>query len=222
MPGYRRRVNQRLAGLSGLGFVVIYFTYMVMLEPPDISVPSSEVVDYWADSGNRAEAIVTATMCGTAVLLFVGFVVGLAQRLDDGGAAGPGHAARVAGAITATLLLVGGALFAAPALALSLNSNEPVPMDEELGLAIRTASFVAHPVMLWFTGMGAAALVAATTAGRKALGWRRWTAFVGWPLVVALLAPLVFFVLVILLLWTAVVSVWMLIFPRTVAQVTRA
>jgi hypothetical protein len=221
MPGYRREMNQRLGGLCGLGFVVLYFAYMVMLNPPDISVPSSEVVDYWADSGNRAEAIVTATMCGTAVLLFVGFVVGLAQRLDDGGAAGPGHATRVAGAITATLLLMGGALFAAPALALSLN-NESVPMDEELGLAIRTSSFVAHPVMLWFSGMGAAALVAATTAGRQALGWRRWTAVGGWPSVVALLAPLAFAVLLILLLWTAVVSVWMLIFPRTAAQVTRA
>jgi hypothetical protein len=174
MPGYRREMNQRLGGLCGLGFVVLYFAYMVMLNPPDISVPSSEVVDYWADSGNRAEAIVTATMCGTAVLLFVGFVVGLAQRLDDGGAAGPGHATRVAGAITATLLLMGGALFAA------------------------------------------------TTAGRQALGWRRWTAVVGWLSVVALLAPLAFAVLLILLLWTAVVSVWMLIFPRTAAQVTRA
>jgi hypothetical protein len=214
-------MNQRLGGLCGLGFVVLYFAYMVLLDPPDISVPSREAVDYWADSGNRVEAVVAATICGAAVLLFVGFVVGLAQRLDDGGAPGPGHAARVAGGITATLLLVAAAMFAAPALALSLN-NEPVPMDEELGLAIRTASFVAHPVMLWFTGMGAAALVAATTAGRKALGWRRWTAFVGWASVVALLAPLVFVVLLILLLWTAAVSVWMLIFPRPAAQVTRA
>jgi hypothetical protein len=139
MPGYRREMSQRLGGLCGLGFVILYFAYLVMLDPPDISVPSSEVVDYWADSGNRAEAIVTATMCGTA-----------------------------------TLPLMGGAL------------------------------------------------VAATTAGRKALGWRRWTAFVGWLSVVALLAPLAFAVLLILLLWTAVVSVWMLIFPRTAAQVTRA
>ena len=115
MPGYRREMSQRLGGLC------------------------SEVVDYWADSGNRAEAIVTVTMCGTA-----------------------------------TLPLMGGAL------------------------------------------------IAATTAGRKALGWRRWTAFVGWLSVVALLAPLAFAVLLILLLWAAVVSVWMLIFPRTAAQVTRA
>jgi len=32
----------------------------------------------------------------------------------------------------------------------------------------------------------------------------------------------VFVVLLILLLWTAAVSVWMLIFPRPAAQVTRA
>ena len=38
----------------------------------------------------------------------------------------------------------------------------------------------------------------------------------------ALIVLAVVAVLLILLLWTAVVSLWMLIFPRTAAQVTRA
>lgn len=73
--------------------------------------------------------------------------------------------------MTATLLLVGTSVFAAPALALALN-NEAVPMDADLALA--------------------------------------------------LLAPLPFFGPLLLLVWTAVISVWMLVFPRTSGQVTRA
>lgn len=149
-------------------------------------------------------------MCGLSVALLIGFVVGLAQRLEDGGAVAAAQGVRVAGGVTATVLLIGGALFASPVLSLSLN-NEPVPMDKELGLVIRASSFVAHPVVLWFAGFGAAALVAATTAGRLALGWRSWTLFVGAILVVVLLAPLVFFGLMLFLIWTAVVSTWLLL-----------
>jgi len=203
------RTSTRLAGLAGLSFVVAYFAYVVMLNPPDISVSSRDAVTYWADSGNQAQSIVTATLCGVAVLFLVGFVIGLADALETGGAAAAARGVLLGGGVTATLLLMGGALFAAPALSLAL-SNESVPMDDELGLAIRTSSFVAHPVMLWFAGFGAAVLVCATTAGSGALGWRRWTSFVGGLLVVALLAPVVFFGLMLFLLWTAVASVWLL------------
>ena len=141
-------------------------------------------------------------------MLLVGFVVGLAQRLDRGAVAAA-HGVRIGGGVTATLLLVAGAMFAAPALALALN-NASVPMDDELGLVIRASSFVAHPVMLWFVSFGAAVLVAATTAGRGALGWRRWTLVVGTVLVV-LLAPVVFFGLMLFLLWTVAISIWLLL-----------
>jgi hypothetical protein len=153
--------------------------------------------------------VLLATVCGVAVLLFIAFVVGLARRLDDGGAAQPAHGVRLAGGVTSTFLLLGGALFAAPALALTLN-GEAVPRTDDLALAIRTSSFVAHPVMLWFIGSAGAVLVAMATAGRHALGWRRWTTVVSVLLVAAMLAPLVFFSLVLLLLWVTVVSGWML------------
>jgi len=89
-------------------------------------------------------------------------------------------------------------------------NGEGVPLTDEFALAIRTSSFVAHPVMLWFIGSAGAVLVAMATAGRHALGWRRWTTVVGVLLVAAMLAPLVFFSLVLLLLWVTVVSGWML------------
>jgi hypothetical protein len=206
-PTLQRR--QRLSALAGLAFVLTYFSYMVRLEQPDISTSNDEVLQFWGDSGNRTEAVLLATTCGVAVLLFMVFVVGLARRLDGGGAIHPAHGVRLAGGVTATLLLLGGALFASPALALTLN-NEAVPLTDDFALAIRTASFVAHPVMLWFTGMAGAVLVAMTTAGRRALGWRRWTTVVGVVLVAAMLAPLVFFSLLLLLLWVAVVASWML------------
>ena len=161
------------------------------LDTPDISTSSQGAIDFWADAGNRVQAIVAATLCGVSVLLLMAFVVGLAQLLDQGGAAQAADGVRIAGAVTATSLLVGGAIFAAPALALSLN-NESVPNDAEFGLAIRASSLVAHPVVLWFAGFGGAALIAAVTAGRKALYWRRWTVALGAILVLALLAPLVF------------------------------
>lgn len=203
-------MNKLSTGFAGLGFAVIYFVYVTLLETPDISTSSQDAVDFWADAGNRTQSVIAATLCGVAVLLLIGFVVGLGQWLDDGGAVAAAHGVRVAGGVTATSLLVGGALFASPVLALSLN-NESVPMDNELGLAIRASSLVAHPVVLWFAGFGGAALVAATTVGGQALGWRRWTMVVGAILVVTLLAPLVFFGLMLFLLWTAVVSISILL-----------
>jgi hypothetical protein len=201
--------GQRLRALAGFSFVLTYFTYMVWLEPPDMSTSNAEVVQYWGASAERAEAVLLATACGVAVLLFVVFVIGLARRLDEGGAPHPAHGVRLAGGITASFLLLGGALFAAPALALTLN-GDGVPLTDELALAIRTSSFVAHPVMLWFTGSAGAVLVMMATAGRCALGWRRWTTVAGVVLIAAMLAPLVFFSLMLLLLWVTVVSGWML------------
>jgi hypothetical protein len=57
-----------------------------------------------------------------------------AQRLEQAGAVAQG--VRVAGGVTATLLLVARAVYASPALALSLN-NESVPMDDESPLKTR-------------------------------------------------------------------------------------
>lgn len=203
-------MGKRSTGLAGLGFAIVYFVYVTMLDSPDISTSSRDAVEYWSDSGNRTQSVIAATMCGIAILLLIGFVVGLGQRLDGGGAGAAANGVRVAGAVTASLLLVGGALFASPALALSLN-NESVPIDNELGLAIRASSFVAHPIALWFAAFGGAALVAATTAGSRALGWRRWTIVVGAIVAVTMLAPLVFFGPMLLLLWIAVVSISMLL-----------
>ncbi len=202
--------GQRLAALAGLGFALTYLVYMVRLQPPNISTSNDGVLQFWSDSGHRSEAVALATACAFAVLLFVTFVIGLARRLDDAGAVHPAHGVRLAGGVTAALLLVGGALFAAPALALTLN-NEGVPLNEDLALAIRTSTFVAHPVMLWFVGSAGAVLVAMATAGRRALGWRRWTTVVGALLVLAMLAPLVFFSLLLLLLSVAAMSTWMLL-----------
>ena len=203
-------MNRRSTGMTGLAFALTYFVYLTMLDTPDISTSSQGAVDFWADSGNRVPAIGAATLCGVSVLLFIAFVVGLSQLLHQGGAVQAAHAARIAGSVTATSLLLGGAIFAAPALALSLN-NESVPIDAEVGLAIRASSFVAHPVVLWFAGFGGAALVAAVTAGRNALGWRRWTGVLGAVLVAALLAPLVFFGLMLMVSWAGAVSIGLLL-----------
>ncbi|NPC42949.1 hypothetical protein [Nocardioides sp. zg-1230] len=203
-------MNKRLTGLTGLAFALIYFVYFTMLDTPDISTSNQGALDFWTDSENRVQAIVAATLCGVSVLLFIAFVVGLAQLLHKGGAGQASHGVRIAGSITATVLLVGGAIFAAPPLALSLN-NESVPMDAELGLAVRVSSFVAHPIVLWFAGFGGAALIAATTAGRNALGWRRWTIVLGVILVLALLAPLVFVGLMLMVLWVGGVSIGFLL-----------
>ena len=102
-------MNRSLTGLTGLGFVVVYFAYVVMLNPPDISVSSKDALNYWADSGNQAQSIIEATLCGFAVVLLVGFVVGLAQRLEEADACPAAHGVRIGGGVTATLLLMGGA-----------------------------------------------------------------------------------------------------------------
>jgi hypothetical protein len=64
--------------------VAFALTYFTMLDTPDISTSSQGALDYWADSVNRSQVIVAATLCGVSVLLFIGLAVGLAELLHPG------------------------------------------------------------------------------------------------------------------------------------------
>ena len=203
-------MGKRLTGISGALFSVLCFVFLIMLDLPDLTTSNAYSERFWDDAGHQTRIVIASSVCGLAVLLLVAFVVGLSWHLRAAGAPVAAYGVLVAGGLTSAMILVSGALFAAPALALALN-NEPVTLDSDVGLAMRTSSFLADSVILWFVGFAAAGVVAATTLGGRSVGWPVWAVVLGALVVVFLMTPLVFLTLMLFLLWTLVLSVLLLL-----------
>ena len=121
------------------------------------------------------------------------------------------RAAALAGVVGGTafvaLLLAAAALFAAPAFTLSLN-NEPVALDGDFAMVARTTSVVGDAILLMFAPFAVAVFVVALTVeNRGAGGWPRWLTVLSWVVAAALVTPLVFFSLLLLVVWCVSVGV---------------
>ena len=76
--------TERWAGIAGLGFVVAYVGAFAM--GIEVGPSNREILDYYADSGNRAREVVAFFLIAAAalcLLLFVGLLGG-AGRLRGG------------------------------------------------------------------------------------------------------------------------------------------
>ncbi len=99
--------TERWAGIAGLGFVVAYvgaFALGIEVGPSD-----SEILDYYADSGNRAREVVAFFLIAAAALCLLLFSHGVRVVIDRAGPA-VSSAARVAfaGGLAASVLILAG------------------------------------------------------------------------------------------------------------------
>jgi hypothetical protein len=194
---------ERWSPIAGLLYVALFV--IAILTTPDTGESNREIVEHYADEGNRRNDIVLTFLLAAAALSFVWFTSHLRSLLS---AAAPASAlptlALAAGVASAALLAVAAATFGSISFTYGEGDFELDPNTARLVGSIGYGVFVAS---MWL----AALLVLATSlvALRSRL-LPPWLAWLGIPVVLALALAFAFFPVFALLGWVAVVSVVLL------------
>ncbi len=191
---------ERWGALAGAAFVVLYVAaFSLGIEVGD---SDSEILDYYADSGNRTKEAVAFFLIAGAALAFLLYATALRNlvAMVEEETRPLTALAWAGGAVAAALLLAGNAVSRATAFAAMTEGFEVVPDTREM---LETAGF-----LLFVSAMLAAILlvVAVSLAALRYGVLPRWLAWAGFvtaallPLAIAFVGYLVF------LAWVLAVS----------------
>jgi hypothetical protein len=201
---------QKWGAVAGLGFSVLFvLRFLAFLDTPDNDAPTSEWLEYFQDSGNRALSIAGAYVMVFSALAFLCFVWALRARL---------RSAESDGLALSTLVFGSGVAFVTMLLASSA-AMATVPAGIEFGdVPVVDGEFARQMEQLGFSFLLLCGLfvvgvaIAATSASALRSGvLPRWLAISGFVVaaVVGLLG--VFFIpMILLVLWVLTVSIVML------------
>jgi hypothetical protein len=207
---------ERLAAISGVAFVVLWFgAFGLGIE---VGPTDREILDYYADSGNRAkEAIAFFSIAGAALalVLFAGALASLIARAEKETSmlAGVAWAGGTAGA---ALLLAGNAVSRATAFA---------AMDDEFQLDPNTRRLFEDAGLLLLASGTIAAILLVSAVSLAALRddlLPRWLAWAGFPAAALLPLAVSFVGFLVLALWVIAVSVALVLRGRSARPHTRA
>ena len=193
-----RRSSDFATAVGGFAFVLLYvlaFSLGIEVGPTD-----REILEHYADSGNRTREIVAFFLIAAAALAFLVFAAGLRRRIDrvGGGVLAPLAWAGAVGC--ATLILAGNAVSRAPAFAAMSEDFQLDPNTRRLGEAAGFLLFVCG-------ALAAIHLVACVSiAGLRHGAFPRWLGWFG--LAAAVLLPLAigFIGFLVLLAWVLATS----------------
>jgi hypothetical protein len=189
-----------LAGLAGLAFVVLYVAAFAL--GIEVGKSDREILDYYADSGNRAKEVVAFFLIAAAALAFVVFAGALRSLI----ARAEQETAMLAaltwagGTACAVLVLAGNAVSRATAFA---------AMDDEFQLDPNTRRLFENAgYLLFVTGALAAILlvVAVSLAALRHGVVPRWLGWVGFPAAALLTLAIAFVGFLVLAVWVLAVS----------------
>jgi hypothetical protein len=194
---------ERWSALGGVVFVVLFVIGNILIFGGGVSGddPPAKVAAYFDDSGHRDRIHIGWILAGLGVFSFLWFVAALREAVRR----------REGDGMLATLVLLGGSIYAAVAFAaVAMNEAVRTMSDDtyrhtvypEVIHAADDASYVMHA-----TGSSALALliVAASLAFVRA-GAPKWVLWVGIVVALAAIATIVFFTTLIWLAWVLVVS----------------
>ena len=197
-------VSARTAAIAGILFAVLFTAGLLLTGGLPSDVSDQKAIDYYADSGNRAEVIIGGYCLILSMLCILPFLVHVRARL----AASPRSAA------FAPIVFVSGLLFAAMGMAGAIAfmwlpagvtfGNAPAPQSADLA---RLGPQLGFGLLLVAGGLSAAVAFGAAAIG--AIRGHHGSAWLGWAgLVVAILqiADVAFIPLFLLALWVLVAS----------------
>jgi hypothetical protein len=191
---------ERWAALAGLAFVVLYVAAFAL----GIEVGNSdrEILDYYADSGNRAKEIVAFFLIAGAALAFVVFASGLRSLIAraEQGTAPLAALAWAGGTACAVLVLVGNAVSRATAFA---------AMDDEFQLDPNTRRLVEDVGYLLFVSGALVAILLVVAVSLAALRHGvlpRWLGWAGFPAAALLTLAIAFVGFLVFVAWIVAVS----------------
>jgi hypothetical protein len=191
---------ERLAAVAGLAFVVLWvaaFSLGIEVGPSD-----EEVLEHYADSGNRTKEAVAFFLIAAAVLAFLIFATTLRSVIwrAERATAMLAALAGAGGIACAVLLIAGNAVSRAPAFAAMSDDFELDPntrrLIEDAGLLLLASGAIAAMLLL----------VAVSLAALRHGLLPRWLAWAGFPAAALLPLAVSFLGFLVLALWVLAVS----------------
>ena len=196
----------RWAPVSGILYVVLWIVVIFAFEG-DTGDSDSEILAWYADSGNRDQQIISFFLVLAASLCFVWFLSVLRGRLAQAeGAAGTKTAlAFGAGLVAVTLLTIAAAIWMS--ISFTVDDADEFVVDPNIDRLFGNFGYA-----VWFGGTTIALLVVlcAGLVGLRGQLVPRWLAWVSFLVAATMLVSFVFVPFLIWLGWVLVVSlVWL-------------
>ena len=191
---------ERLATLAGVSFVVLYAAAFAL--GIEVGASDREILDYYADSGNRAKEVVAFFLIAAAALAFIVFAGSLRSLIAraEQETAMLAALAWAGGTACAVLVLAGDAVSRATAFAAM---SEDFRLDPNTRRLFEDAGF-----LLFVSGALAAILlvIAVSLAGLRHGLLPRWLGWAGFPAAALLPLAIGFVGFLVLALWMLAVS----------------
>jgi hypothetical protein len=205
---------ERLAALSGLAFVVLYVAAFAL--GIEVGESDREILDYYADSGNRGKEVVAFFLIAAAALAFVVFAGALRSLIAraEQETATLAALAWAGGTACAVLVLAGNAVSRATAF---------IAMSDEFQLDPNTRRVVEQVGLLLFASGALAAILLVVAVSLAALRHGvlpHWLGWAGFPAAALLTLAIVFVGFLVLAVWVLAVSA-ALAFGRPAAAAAR-
>jgi hypothetical protein len=201
---------ERWSPLAGLLYVALFV--IAILTTPDAGETNREIVEHYADEGNRRNDMILTVLLAAAALAFVWFVSHLRTLLAAAAARSALPALALgAGAASAALLLVAGATFGSISFTYEDAPAGEFELDPDTVRLVGSIGYGVFVGSMWLAGLVvlATSLVALRTRVLPA-----WLAWLGVPVVLALVFAFAFVPVFALLAWVALVSIVLLARPQ--------
>ena len=204
------------SSLSGLVFVVLAVVGSALLfDGPSDSSPA-KMTSWYTSSSNRAHVNIGWILTGLGLFALIWFVAALRERVRESEQASPEQ-----GTFLSTLVLVGGTVYIAVAMAgVAVADGIKTMSDDTYNHTVYSgvihAASDASYLLVVTGGAAMAALIFATSiAVRRYAILPRWVGWFGFVAGVAAIASLIFFTMLFWLLWVAVTSVALFLAARS-------
>ncbi len=192
--------GERWAALAGLAFVVLYVAAFTL--GIEVGASDREILDYYADSSNRANEVIAFFLIAGAALAFVVFTWGLRNLIAraERETATLAALALAGGTGCAVLVLAGNAVSRATAFA---------AMEAEFQLDPNTRRLVEDVGFLLFVSGALAAILLVVAVSVATLRHRvlpRWLGWAGFPVAALLPLAIGFVGFLVFIVWILAVS----------------
>jgi hypothetical protein len=206
------------SSLSGLVFVVLAVVGSALLfDGPSDSSPA-KMTSWYQSSSNRAHVSIGWILTGLGLFALIWFVAALRERVRESEQAAPEQ-----GTFLSTIVLVGGTVYIALAMAgIAISDGIKTMSDDtyqhQVYSGVIHAASDASYLLVTTGGAAMAALIFATSiAIRRYAILPRWVGWFGFVAGVCAIASIIFFTMLLWLLWVAVASVTLFLASRPAA-----
>jgi hypothetical protein len=210
------------SSLSGLVFVVLAVVGSALLfDGPSDSSPA-KMTAWYQSSSNRAHINIGWVLTGLGLFALIWFVAALRERVRESEQAAP-----EGGTFLSTIVLVGGTVYIAVAMAgIAIADGIRTMSDDtyqhQVYSGVIHAASDASYLLVTTGGAAMAALIFATSIAVRRYGiLPRWVSWFGFAAGVAAIFSIIFFTMLFWLLWIAVASVTLFLSARPAAAAGR-